>query len=77
MTSGPVMDVAETFKDTKLGMVSPVLEDTAVPRNVISGWLEIDFAGAVVKGAFGKVNEYKISGGPLELGILVPVDAGV
>lgn len=76
MTSGLMIDVAETFKDTKLGMMRPVFEDTAVPRNVISGWLEIDFAGAVVKGAFGKVNEYRLSGGPLELGVLVSVDAG-
>ena len=76
MTNGLVMDVAEIFKDTKLGMMRPVFEDTAVPRNVISGRLEIDFAGAVVKGAFGTVNEYKTSGGPLELSILVSVDAG-
>ena len=73
MTSGPVMDVAETFEDTKLGMMRPIFEDTAVPKNIISGWLEVDFAGAVVKGAFGKV-EFKISGGPLVLGILVFVD---
>ena len=70
-----MMDVAETFEDIELGMMRPVLEDTAVPRNVISGWLESDFAGAVVKGAFGKVNEYKISEELLELGTLVTVKA--
>lgn len=75
MTSGPVMDVAETFEDIKLGMMRPVLEDTAVPRNVLSGWLESDCTGAVVKGAFGKVNEYKISEEPPELGTLFTVEA--
>ena len=72
MTSGPVIDVTEIIEDIKLGMMRPVFEDAAVPRDVISSWLisswlEVDFAGAVVKGAFGKVNEYKASGAPLGL----------
>lgn len=47
-------------------MMRPVLEDIAVPRNVISGWLDVGFVGAVVKGAFGKVNENREIGAPLE-----------
>ena len=66
MTSGPVIDVAELFEETKLRIVSPVLGDAVTPKNPNPAWLEVDFAGAVVKGAFGKVNEYKVSGAPLE-----------
>ncbi len=53
-------------------MIKPVLEDTAVPRNVVSGGLKIEFAGAVDNGTFGKVNEYTITGEPLDL---VSIDA--
>ena len=74
MTSGPVVDIAKAVKDTKLGMMKPVLVDTAVPRDIVSGWLEIEFLGAVDNGAFDKVDEYTISGGLLDLGILASVD---
>ena len=57
MTSGPVVDVAKISEDARLGIIKPVFQDIAVPRNV---------AGAVVKGAFGKVNEYKVSEAPLD-----------
>ena len=55
-------------------MMSPVLEDTAVPRSDISGGLEVDFAGAVVKGALGKMTENEKGGAALELRILLSVD---
>ena len=67
MTSGPVIDVAEIFEETKLRIVSPVLGDAVAPKNKIPGWLVVDFVGAVVRGAFGKVNEYRVSGAPLDL----------
>ena len=56
-------------------MMRPVLEDTAVPRSDIWGGLEVDFAGAVVKGAFGKVTENEKGGAALELDTLLSVDA--
>ena len=51
------MDVAKISEDTKLVILKPVFEDAAVPGNV---------AGAVVKGAFGKENEYKVNEAPLD-----------
>ena len=56
-------------------MMWPALEDTAVPRSDISGGLEVDFTGAVVKGALGKMTENEKGDATLELGILLPVDA--
>ena len=56
-------------------MMSPVLEDTAVPRSDIAGGLEVDFAGAVIKVAFGKVTETVKGIAALGMGILLSVDA--
>ena len=56
-------------------MMRPVLEDTAVPRSDVWGGLEIDIAGAVVKGAFGKVAENEKGDAVLDLDILLSVDA--
>lgn len=52
----------------------PVLEDTAVPRSDIWGGLEVDFAGAVVKGTFGTMAEKEKGGATLELDTLPSVD---
>ena len=52
----------------------PALENTAVPRGDVPGGLEVDFAGAVVKGAFGKVTEKGKGGAALDLAIVLSVD---
>ena len=60
-------DVADTVNETELGKTAALLEEGAVPNIAVSGLFEAPTAGAVVKGAFDSVKEYKMTGGPPEL----------
>ena len=66
MTIGVVVEVADKVTETELGKMRLLPGRGAVPGIPISGLLDDWITGAVVKGLFGKVKEYTITGAPLE-----------